>query len=282
MFFTLTSSSIQPPANHAKSENSIDNLYKPIYVGDSNVTEGQQFWISCTADPPISWYIDGKPIEKHFERHEFTFSADDNEGDVHNGKIKSRLNFGRAALRHKGKYQCNVNHENSHYVHVQPTEAPPEEIDDRLMPDELENDHEDVRDSFEPELEDDQQMPSTMMMYTLPVVETSRTEPDNEQFDDDDEKSHENLKVDQPTMSEEQPTTLDDFKPFELATTSQLFSTTTSSSTPASFTNISSHPTHATHNNHAVHSTHAIPSEVQTQTHPDKHHKGSQTKKNEK
>lgn len=160
-----------------KPQVAIDNLYSPFYFGDPNVTEGKQFWISCRAEPPIKWYKDGEAIEKNFLRYgkdEFTYTAKDLEGQ--NGKTESTLSVTRASLRHKGKYQCNINHENSHYLNVHPARQP-RESEEISQASDVDDDHEDMRTSFEP---------SVTPVPVLPLLPTYES---NLEYDD--EKSRE-------------------------------------------------------------------------------------------
>lgn len=278
------------PATHAKSKASIDNLYYPLYYGDSNVTEGKQFSIRCWAEPPISWFKDGESIEKHrhFGLDEFTYTPRDHIRDDMKGKVESTLTVSHALLRHKGKYQCNVNHDNSHVLNVHPLPRTALESDESFDAFEAENDHEEQRMSFESPLEDDKPIASTVMIYTSVMTEIPKAEPAEIEtiLDYDEEKSHEKY-IDEPTPfdgfeSSDYESTIQVLATSTKMTTSTTttMSTTTSTSTTSSpsLTNISPHPTHA---NHVVHTTHEIPSEVQTQNHPEKHrHKGSQ--KNDK
>ena len=279
--------------NAVKSKVSIDNLYSPLYIGDSNVTEGKHFSIRCWAEPPIAWFKDGEPIEKHFVRHngvdEFTYTTRDHVREDQIGKVESTLSVSHAVLRHKGKYQCNVNHDNSHFINVHPAPRTAFENDESFDAFEAEDDHEEPRMSFEVPLEDDKPIASTMMIFTKVVTEAAKIETSDIEsiLDYDEEKSHEKF-IDEPTS-------IDDYESTEFESTVQVLATSTkmttstttttisttsaTSTTPSpSLTNIPFHPTHA---NHVVHTTHVIPSEVKTQNHPEKHrHKGSQ--KNDK
>lgn len=257
-----------------KFESSDDNLHKPFYFGDLNVTEGTKFTISCTAERPVKWYKDGEPIEKHFVRHgqeEFSYTARDNAREGPNGKIESTLEVSRAVLRHKGKYQCNINHENAHHLHVHPL---PKHIESDGIVETFKSldsadDHVDQRVRYEIPLEEDKPLATTMMMMmiNLPneVTESSRKPSPDFDSDYDEDKSLEKF-VDQ--QSADNSFSLADYE-----TTSRVLTTM---NTP-SLTNIPLHPTHATHSNHVAHTTHVIPSEVKTQTHHEQHvHKGSQ------
>lgn len=186
-----------------------------------------------------------------------------------------------------GKYNCNINHKNSHFLRVHP--APP--AIERFSPDERdlfesEDDHEYGR--FEPPLEEDRAVASTMLLVTNAATQSTL---EVQQFDPEynDEKSHEDLieaPIDKQASSNEfnspnaylPPDESNfDFSPQDPTTTTQLPTTPMPSPEMPSFTNIPLHPTHVTtHTNHAVHSTHAVPSEVQTQNHREIHRdKGS-------
>lgn len=257
------------------------------------MTEGKQFSIRCWAEPPISWFKDGEPIEKHFVRHngldEFTYTTRDHVRDDLIGKVESTLSVSHAVLRHKGKYQCNVNHNNAHVLNVHPAMRSALESDESFDAFEAENDHEEQRMRFEGPLENDKTVASTMMIYTSAVTETPRETPKVEPsdiesiLDYDEEKSHEKF-IDEPT-------TFDGFDSSDYESTVQALATstkmTTSSTTTTMFTmtttsttispSLTNFPLHPTHANHVVHTTHEIPSEVKTQNHPEKHrHKGSQ------
>lgn len=277
--------SLKYPASHVKPKATIDNLYSPLYYGDLNVTEGKQFSIRCWAEPPISWFKDGEPIEKHFIRHnaleQFSYTLSDHPVRDLKGKVESTLTVSHAILRHKGKYQCNVNHHNAHVLNVHPAPRVALESDESFDTFEAENDHEEQRMSFETPLEGDRPIASTMMIFTGVVTQAPRvveTPYVESNLDYDEEKSHEKF-IDEPT-------TLEEIESSEYESTVQMLptstKTTTSSSTTTttmpttkittsspSLTNIPFHPTHA---NHVVHTTHEIPSEVKTQN----HHKGSQ------
>lgn len=239
------------------------------------MTEGKQFWISCRAEPPIHWFKDGEPIERHFVRHsddEPTYSTRDFMGEEFKGKVESKLSVSRAVLRHKGKYQCNIKHENFHYLHIHqlPAKIESDENEESFSLFEPENDHEDHRMSFETSIDEARVVVSTAMS-NLDAVTFSPI------LNYDDDMSHEKYV--------NEPSTFNGFDSPSYETTSQIISTTTSSpaiSLPSltSLTNIPTHahPTHeTTHSNHVVHTTHVIPSEVKTQNHPEQHrHKGSQ------
>lgn len=211
------------------------------------------------------------------------YTTSDHVRDELNGKFESTLSVSRAVLRHKGKYQCNINHENAHFLHVQPAPISLEE-DESFDAFEAENDHDDQRVNFElldeniepisfdpPEddiassfsfeqpIEDDRPIPTTMMIPTTVVTTTMKfVSSDFESVGDyDEEKSHEKL-------------SFDGSGSLNYDSTVQVLTTTSS----PSLTNI---PLHTTHANHVLHTTHELPSEVKTQNHPEKHrHKGSQ------
>lgn len=246
-----------------RAKATIDNLYSPFYYGDSNVTEGNQFLISCIAEPPITWYKDGVPIEMHFVRDgedEFTHTISDHLRNHLTGKVESKLSVSRAVLRHKGKYQCNINHENSHVLNVEPApvRAYSEDIDEGFAAFADEDDHDDDRMSFERTLEENPTTISAgLAIQSNEITESTRYfSPNFETIEETDleytvDDSHEKF-INEPAFS---------------------ISITT---TPLpSLTNIPFHPTHA--NYYEIHTTYEVPSEVQTQNHPDKHrHKGSQ------
>lgn len=195
-------------------------------------------------------------------------------------KVESKLSVSHAVLRHKGKYQCNVNHNNAHYLHVHPAPSvmESEEISESFAPFESENDHEDHRVSFERRSEDEMRIPSTLMSFTIDATATPDAEfsPDTEPLPDyDEDKSHENF-VDEPT-------TFDDLNSPPYETTPRMSVTSTSlpitSLTDIPFHPTKVYPTHETaHSNYVVHSTHVIPSEVKMQDQLDKI-KGSQKRK---
>lgn len=169
-----------------KPQNAIDNLYSPFYFGDPNVTEGKQFWISCRAEPPIKWYKDGEPIEQNFLRmgkDEFEYMAKDREG-LH-GKTESTLSVTKAVLRHKGKYQCNINHENSHYLNVHPARQL-RESEENFPALEVDDDHEDMRTSFEPSFAS---IPATKAFPPTEITKFDTAFESNLEYDD--EKSRE-------------------------------------------------------------------------------------------
>jgi hypothetical protein len=128
-----------------------------IYVGDSNVTVGKPFKIQCLSKVPIEWHKDDQPI------HEDSFSNDDTFGYVksdvtkENNMAESTLSVNHALLRHSGKYKCNINHKNSHALYVNENQKPVEISVD-------EDDHLEVRVSFEPPIEEErEELKSTMM-----------------------------------------------------------------------------------------------------------------------
>lgn len=140
------------------------------------MTEGKPFLIQCRAEGPISWFKDGEPIENHRARHgreNFTYFVHDIVLENLKGKIDSTLTVSKAVLRHKGKYQCNIRHENSHYLHVH--RAPHVMDEEQRFTSSLESDddHEEQRMRFENPLEGDIAMPSTMMRHTTPTVTQS-------------------------------------------------------------------------------------------------------------
>lgn len=217
------------------------------------------------------------------------YTTSDHVRDDLNGKFESTLSVSRAVLRHKGKYQCNINHDNAHFLHVHPAPVSIEN-DESFDAFEAENDHDDQRTdferpdesekqirfkrpleddkttsfSFEQPIEDDKPTPTTMMIFTSFVTESKKfVSPNIESIlDYEDEKSHEKF-IDEPTI-------FDGSGSLEYDSTVQVLTTTSS----PSLTNIPLHPTHA---NHVPHTTHEEPSEVKTQIHLDKHrHKGSQ------
>lgn len=263
------------------------------------MTEGKPFWIRCKAEPPINWFKDGERIEKHLIRHgneNFTYSVKDLVLEDLKKKIESTLTISKAALRHKGKYQCNVNYNSSYFVHVHPapTVMDEEMFISNLGPDE---DHEEERMRFETPIESDKAMPSTMMRFTTPPVTQSTQDfveslPD---FDFETPLSEEMTREDQnevvyeesiderirEEIIEKKNFPQENFITFpeQPDITDDVLSTAFSSPEITSLTNIPHHMRWmvTTHSYHVVHTTHAIPSEVQTQNHPDKHrHKGSQ------
>jgi hypothetical protein len=258
-------------ATHTKSKSPIDNLYSPIYFGDLNVHEGKQFWITCQAEKPIKWHKDGEPIETGFVRQgdeEFTYSTRINERADLRGKFESTLNVSHAVLRHRGKYQCNINHESAHILQVdalkvaKPDESERDEKNLGIF--EPDDDHEDSSQNFEDFLEEDRPAASTMM-HSSAVTQSSKS------FDMDD-KSHE-------TPFDNYDSEDDLTSEMELTTKSSV--TTSESSFPTlSFTNSPILTTHETIQlNNAIHK---FPSEVDKQDHLDKHLKGSQNTRKEK
>lgn len=149
----------------------MDNLFSVIYVGDSNVTEGKPFHIQCLSKVPIEWHKDGKPIEEHFVRHskeEFIYSQHDVSKE--NDMIESTLSVAHALPRHSGKYKCNIHHLNSHVLYV--TESVKMSvIEEESKIDDDENDHMEVRISFEPPIENDDELKSTMMIFVDEISE---------------------------------------------------------------------------------------------------------------
>ena len=132
----------------------LDNLYSVIYVGDSNVTVGKPFRIQCLSKVPIEWHKDGRPIQEHFVRHskdEFNYEQHDVSKD--NDMIESTLSVNHALLRHSGKYKCNIHHQNSHVLYVNEN-AETIEMSVFEKDDEDEDDHLEVRVSYEPPVED--------------------------------------------------------------------------------------------------------------------------------
>lgn len=250
-------------ATHSNSKYAIDNLYAPLYFGDPNVTEGKQFRIICRSEKPIQWFKDGEPIENHFIRHrnedEFSYNIRDNESEDSNGKVDSTLTVSRAVLRHKGRYQCNINHKNSHFLNVHPsaqTSDNSEEHEDTKGSAffEPENDHEDQREKYDPPFEMDRSS-STVESFIKTVTESTLL-PNNVDLIQTFEESHENFE--KPASSEDSS---DSFQ----------YTSTIIVTTLPSFTNPSIQTTtHAT--------THSTASEVVfTKNHLEKHHsKGSQ------
>jgi hypothetical protein len=212
---------------------------------------------------------------------EFEYSIKDKTRDGPSEKHESTLSVTQAVLRHKGKYQCNINHENAHHLHVNPAPVAIES-EEKLF--ESENDHEDQRMRYERPIENDNTVASTVMMTFVVEEVTESPKPvssyDNSDNYYDEDKSHEKL------IDESLTTNEGSFSASDYETTAKVLTTTSElpprlTDLPFHSTNINIvHPTHATtHTNHHVaHTTHAIPSEVlNTQTHPDNHgHKGSQ------
>lgn len=230
--------------------------------------EGKQFWITCQAEKPIKWHKDGDPIDFVFVRQgdeEFTYSTRLNERDDLKGKVESTLNVSHAVLRHRGRYQCNTNHESAHVLHVEPTPVSlKDESEKRFHPFDADDDHDDFSPSFEDSLDDDSPAASTMMHSIAATQSTKIFNVDN------DDKSHEN-----PSFTDES----EDYESEVVQTTMTSTTTTESTSPPISFTN-SPIPTTKAHSTHANIQTnnaiHTLPSEVEKQDHLDKHPKGSQ------
>jgi hypothetical protein len=217
------------------------------------VHEGKQFWIKCRAEKPIKWYKDGEPIETGFIRQgdeEFTYSTRINERDDLKGKVESTLNVSHAVLRHRGKYQCNINHESAHILHV--SELPVSQTDDtehnikNIGTFETNDDHEES-------LEEDRPAASTMM-HSSDVTHSYKSVVRNESP----ENSHDSDDA-------------EDYKNEEFSTKSS--ETTSETVLPVlSFTNSPIPTTHETIQfNNAIQ-----PSEGKKQDHLDKHPKGSQ------
>lgn len=142
-----------------------------IYVGDSNVTVGKPFKIQCLSKVPIEWHKDDQPIhDRDFMRHsknEFGYVKSDvmKENDM----AESTLSVNHALLRHSGKYKCNINHKNSHALYVNENDKPIEISVD-------EDDHLEVRVSFEPPIEERDELKSTMMVFMEDWTDSSSDE----------------------------------------------------------------------------------------------------------
>jgi hypothetical protein len=132
-----------------------------IYVGDSNVTVGKPFKIQCLSKVPIDWHKDDQLLQDHdFMRHskdEFGYVKSDVTKE--NDMAESTLSVNHALLRHSGKYKCNIKHKNSHALYVNENDKPIEiSVDDE--------DHLEVRVSFEPPIEEKKyELKSTMMIF---------------------------------------------------------------------------------------------------------------------
>ncbi|CRL08187.1 CLUMA_CG021019, isoform A [Clunio marinus] len=271
-------------ASRSIKKEPIDNLYSPIYYGDSNVMEGEKFWISCTAEPPISWYKDGEPIEEHFARHidkdKFTFTTRDHMRANLNGKMESTLTVSRAVIRHKGKYQCNINHDNSYYLHVHPARV----IVGNTF--EADNDHTDDRISFEP-FTKDRTMSTTMLSFAVDEVLTESSNNNIKSdietiLDEAEEKSREKLVEASRALNELNYNRYDSTSHLILTSTtsaSPVLSVTQSIPLPSTIRNSSPHMT--THTSVVVHTTRAKASEVEIKGHHAKQdHEGKLTTDN--
>lgn len=149
----------------------MDNLYSVIYVGDSNVTVGKAFHIQCLSKVPIEWHKDERPIQEHFVRHskdEFNYEQHDVSKD--NDMIESTLSVNHALLRHSGKYKCNIHHQNSHVLYVNENT---ESIEMSVFEKHDEDDHLEVRVSYEPPVQDNELVKSTMMIFVEEITETN-------------------------------------------------------------------------------------------------------------
>lgn len=149
----------------------MDNLYSVIYVGDSNVTVGKAFHIQCLSKVPIEWHKDERPIQEHFVRHskdEFNYEQHDVSKD--NDMIESTLSVNHALLRHSGKYKCNIRHQNSHVLYVNENT---ESIEMSVFEKHDEDDHLEVRVSYEPPVQDNELVKSTMMIFLEEITETN-------------------------------------------------------------------------------------------------------------
>lgn len=149
-------------------------------MGDSNVTIGKPFRIQCLSKVPIEWHKDGKPIEEHFVRHskkEFNYVRLDVSKD--NDMIESTLSVNHALLRHSGKYKCNIHHLNSHMLYVNRNT---ESIEMSVFDDNEneEEDHLEVRVSFEQPVGEDNELKSTMMIFVEEI-----SEPNNRNLETD-------------------------------------------------------------------------------------------------
>lgn len=204
-------------------------------------------------------------------KEEFTYTTRDNRREDLNGKVESKLSVSRAILRHKGKYQCNINHTNAHFLHVHKSTVIRDESGEKLLPFDSEDDHKDLR------MEIDKPIASTMMTMSFDVTKAPVLEySERESFAESD---------DSPESYADQTTSYGGFLPSDYETTSLVLTTTsfpalltTTNTPPYTTTQAHHHPTHATiPTDHMVHTTHEIPSEVKSQNHLDKHrHKGSQ------
>lgn len=265
---------VKKKVRNGKSHKPIDNLYSVIYFGDSNVTVGKSFFIRCLADRPIEWHKDGEPIQKHFVRHskdEFTYTVRDYPKSDDSGKVESTLSVNRAILKHEGRYQCNMNHENSHLLRVLRNDLMPT-IDDNDSDEEQEmgtsehfaaldddDDHINDRLKFETPIGDDRIFTSTMMMMpSSDVTETSKAfEASYEmmQIDDDDDsngKSSHERQIDDTIQSSDYYESLT--SPITLLTTS---STSTATTTTITTTTVAE-PIHTTNIPLTVHPTRIV------------------------
>jgi hypothetical protein len=160
-------------------------------------------------------------------------------------------------LRHKGRYQCNINHKNSHFLNVHPSAQTSDNSEEQesiknVAYFESENDHEDQREKYDPPFEMTSSYSTIKSFVESVTVSTFLPNSIDTIPNFDDEKSHENF---------EEETTYED--------SSDSFPYT---STIPSFTNPIQSTTHAT--------THSTTSEVVLNTHLEKHHfKGSQNEK---
>lgn len=74
----------------------------------------------------------------------------------------------RAVLRHKGRYQCNINHKNSHFLNVHPSQRTTEnkeELDEEKFLFDSEDDHEDKRIRFELSSESDRESTTSVSTF---------------------------------------------------------------------------------------------------------------------
>ena len=184
-----------------------------------------------------------------------------------NGKVESTLTVTKAVLRHKGRYQCNINHKNAHFLNVHPSaqtfqSSKDFEADEKKTYFDSENDHQDLRERFQkPTVENKAFAPHEKIIKTFTTPSSSQNYIESFPLFDD-EKSHEKI--------EDESTTIYNY--YSDSSENPQTSTTIKMSTNISLYNVSLfNTTHAT-----FHLT--KPSEVTfTQIHLEKHHsKGSQ------
>uniref|UniRef100_A0A0N8ES29 Putative neural cell adhesion molecule l1 n=1 Tax=Aedes aegypti TaxID=7159 RepID=A0A0N8ES29_AEDAE len=100
------------------------NVYEVIYYGNSQVSVGDPFSISCIASitDPIDWLKDGEPIRKHSQiRHgkdEHSYIVSEMGVAGMRNKIEATISVQHALPKHQGRYQCNSRHKSYHMLYI--------------------------------------------------------------------------------------------------------------------------------------------------------------------
>lgn len=153
----------RPQQQHLHQQRRLQNLNSVVYVGDSNVTVGQSFWIQCIAEGPIEWFKDDEPIRLHMIRHskeDYNYAQTDVKTSQDTKLVKSTLSVNHALRRHSGKYKCSASHRNFHRLSV---------MDDKTVEMRSIKDDDDEYDDDD----DESDVKSTMMIFVEAQTEAN-------------------------------------------------------------------------------------------------------------